>query len=86
MKKWWQNLKRKKGENMKVIYEFSVDEENDDYYKLEVFKRAHEMLHALNEIEDYLIQLRKDWIKDDKKKMITTLFDILFEHNIGEIQ
>jgi len=71
---------------MKVSYEFNYQTGDEDFYNLQVFQKAHAMLHAINKIEDYLRQVNKGYIKDDLEDVIDYVFDVIFEHNIGEIE
>lgn len=71
---------------MKVIYEFSCEVGSDDASNLKVFQRADQMYTALNEISDYMRQLRKGWVEDDAEQIETKISDIISESSIGEIE
>ena len=73
---------------MKVIYEFNVEVGNDsnDEWDLKIFQNAHRMYEALNNISDYLRQLRKGWVEDDLDTIEDKISDMVIDSNIGEIE
>lgn len=71
---------------MRVIYEFNCEPESDDYYSLKVFQKADQMLSALNEISDYVRQLRKGYVEDTVDQIEDKISDIICESSIGDTE
>lgn len=71
---------------MKVTYEFENDYESDDFYHLKIFQIAQNMLKALEEIEDYIRQIQKEYLDHDKEQMIAMILDVIYESRIKEIE
>lgn len=71
---------------MKVTYEFNAGLEEDGYYNLQVFQRAPKMYTALNEISDYMRELRKGWSEDTAEQIEEKVSEIIYESTIGDIE
>jgi len=72
---------------MKVKYEFDLDDmDKNDKYELELIQRAHAMHSALSDIREYIRQLNKGWMEDDKGQILDSISDYIEESRIYEIE
>lgn len=71
---------------MKVTYEFMIENDGDGYLDYRIFQKSQEMYAALIELEGYVTHLKKEYINDDKEEILSHLFEIIFNSEIGDIE
>lgn len=71
---------------MKITYEFICEPDSEGYLDFRIFQKANEMYAALNELDEYVRLLNKEYISDDKETIIERLFDIIYKSQIGDIE
>jgi hypothetical protein len=71
---------------MKVIYEFNINDEENDNSDLKFFQIARDMYLSLYDIREYMFNLRKNWNDFSKEEIIDTIFDFVDQSNIDIIK
>lgn len=73
------------GEKMKIIYEFTMDEEEDDSNSHKLFKIAPNMRDSLMQISEYLNCIRKGFKAPTLEEMEEAISSMVYESMIHEL-